>query len=167
MYLRDLVTLILSCSNFTTDFLVAKHFPRLTSLKLDTKEKIRADRFTDANLAAICRQCPLLTDLNLSCCFGITNDGLGALQCPFLTKLNVGCNSGITSDGLAGLQCPLLTDLDLTGCRHITKDGLAGLSSLLSAWGAAFSSRAKSYRVFNALSLKPSYCGAVTSPTLG
>lgn len=150
VHLRGIVTLKLSLSCFPVAALVAEQYAQLTSLKLYDNEVSDYEddfRFTGATLAAIPRQCPLLTsltldncsdvtdfaglqcplltDLDLSNCAGLTNAGLAAVRCPLLRSLTVAYVSSVTN--LAGLQCPLLTSLNLAWNRCITGTGLAAL----------------------------------------
>jgi hypothetical protein len=72
--LRDLVVLNFSNSRFPAAALVAEHYPRLTSLKSVEDERNQTKlRFTDAGLAAIPRQCPVLTSLELKRCSLLTS----------------------------------------------------------------------------------------------
>jgi len=91
--------------------------PLLTFLSLDSCEGITW-------LGAL--QHPLLTNLDLAWCSGITDVGLKALRCPLLSTLYLSSTS-ITDAGLEDLQCPLLTTLNLSGCKDITDAGLAAL----------------------------------------
>ncbi len=74
-----------------------------------------------------------LTCLDLSNCPGITDDGLGwLLRCPLLSNLRLAYCGGLTDVGLRMLvtfACPQLRNLTLTGCRRITDIGLGQLAN--------------------------------------
>jgi hypothetical protein len=71
---------------------------------------------------------PLLTELRLVVCHGITGAGFAALKCPLLASLELLCCTGLTDAGLVGLQFRQLAYLDLSDCSRLSNAGLAALN---------------------------------------
>ena len=95
------------------------------------RETGRTNGITEEELMLVGRSCPLLTQLDISRCFSVSNAALLATieGCPDLRCLNVSCvESKLTDDFLFKLaeRCPQLTALDLTYCSF----GEAGLKAV-------------------------------------
>jgi hypothetical protein len=110
--------------------LAGLRLPKLTNLQLEDCEL--------TNLEGLHIKCPVLTNLNVRCCFEITGledkcfslltdlnlsmcyelASFKGLQCPMLANLNLDDCFELTS--LKGLQCPMLANLNLEGCSSLT-----------------------------------------------
>ena len=86
---------------------------------------------TDAGFQAICDH-PLLKELNISRCEGITDHGLRDVKnLTNLESLDMNLCSNITDVGFQAVcDLPLLKKLNISGCEEITDHGLHGVKNL-------------------------------------
>jgi hypothetical protein len=113
------------------------------------------DSFGDSNLKRFC----ILTSLDLSYNYVITNDGLKYLR--NLTSLSLRYNEMITDDGICSLST--LTYLDIRRNFKITPEGTKNLSNLTNFYRVSkpereFILNREEARYFNAFSSRPGDC---------
>ena len=86
----------------------------------------------DGGVAALARNSPFLSHLNLSACGGVTNAALRAVagHCHGLRSLDLSMVPGVTDAGVTAVAscCPRLTRLNLSGCA-VSDDCLHALAS--------------------------------------
>jgi len=153
----DLLDLSLHGQKQLTDYAlhaIAQHLPKLEMLNLGactrisdsgvvalatrcTALKVLSLSFTcveDAAVSAVAMNCPLLEDLTLWDCDGVTDESIIALveRCPKINYLQLQGTS-ITCAALVALaagECPL-HDLGIEGCSHVSD---AGVIAMVPKW---------------------------------
>lgn len=152
----DLVELNLHGQQLTDGALhaIAQHLPKLENLNLGTCKGISnsgvvalatrctalkdlslgGTRVADAAVSAVAMNCPLLEDLNLWDCDGVTDESIITLveRCPKINYLQLQGTS-ITCAALVALaagECPL-HDLGIEGCSHVSD---AGVIAMVPKW---------------------------------
>lgn len=118
---KNLIALDLSDSEITDDGLKNLRYGNGNSL---TNLNLGDTKIGNVGLRYAVRKCPDLTELDLSGCFNIENDGFRTIaKCSKLTALDLSKCRKIT-DGALKLLPKTINKLSLSGCEEITDDGL-------------------------------------------